>query len=106
MEHPQARAVFGKRKAMVEPVFSHLRGQQGLNRFRRKGLQRVKSEFALHIMAYNLSRAVALLRALLRAFSTVFDRITVLVTKLHPAMSRIKHRFATLEHFRLEREVG
>jgi transposase len=106
MEHPQARAVFAKRKAMVEPVFSHLRGQQGLNRFRRQGLKQVKSEFALHIMAYNLSRAVALLRALLPAFSTVFDRITVLVTRLHLALSRIKRRFAPHEDFRPARAIG
>ena len=66
MQQPQVDAVFGKRKAMVEPVFSHLRGQQGLSRFRRSGLQAVKREFALHVMAYNLSRAVALLRAFSR----------------------------------------
>ncbi len=106
MAHPQARAIFGKRKAMVEPVFSHLRGQQGLNRFRRQGLKQVKSEFALHIMAYNLSRAVALLRALLPAFSAIFDRITALVTRSYLAGSRIQHRVAPHEHFRLERAVG
>lgn len=106
MEHPQARAIFAKRKAMVEPVFSHLRGQQGLNRFRRQGLKKVKSEFALHIMAYNLSRAVALLRALFPAFSTLFDRITVLVTRLHPALSRIRHHFAPHQHFRPECAAG
>jgi transposase len=64
MQQRQVRGVFRQRQAMVEPVFSHLRGQQGLNRFRRSGLKAVKREFALHIMAYNLSRAVALLRAL------------------------------------------
>ena len=46
---------------MVEPVFSVLRGKQGLNRFRRRGLSGVRLEFALHIMAYNLSRVVAVL---------------------------------------------
>lgn len=45
---------------MVEPVFSQLRGRQGLNRFRRKGLAGVKVEFALHAMAYNLGRALVL----------------------------------------------
>lgn len=65
MQQRQMRGIFRQRQAMVEPVFSHLRGQQGLNRFRRSGLKAVKREFALHVMAYNLSRAVALLRALL-----------------------------------------
>lgn len=66
MQQRQVRSIFCQRKAMVEPVFSHLRGTQGLNRFRRKGLRAVKREFALHAMAYNLSRAVALLRAIFR----------------------------------------
>jgi len=64
MQHRQARRIFSQRKAIVEPVFSRLRCQQGLNRFRRSGLKAVKREFALHVLAYNLSRAVALLRAL------------------------------------------
>jgi hypothetical protein len=64
MQHPQARRIFSQRKAIVEPVFSSLRSQQGLNRFRRRGLPAVKREFALHVLAHNLSRAVALSRAL------------------------------------------
>lgn len=68
MQQPQVRGVFAKRKVMVEPVFSHLRERQGLNRFRRKGLGAVKREFALHVMAYNLSRAVALLRGFFPRF--------------------------------------
>lgn len=72
MQHPQARRIFSQRKAIVEPVFGSLRGQQDLNRFRRKGLQAVTREFALHVMAYNLSRAVALLlRALFFFFYAV-----------------------------------
>jgi hypothetical protein len=42
MQHRQARRIFSQRKAIVEPVFSSLRGQQGLNRFRRRGLPAVK----------------------------------------------------------------
>nr|WP_299310972.1 transposase [uncultured Halomonas sp.] len=60
MTHPGAQAVFRQRKAMVEPVFSALRQQQGLSRFRRRGPTGVKREFALHVLAYNVARAVAL----------------------------------------------
>lgn len=72
LEEPQNRKRYAQRKAMVEPVFSQLRLRQGLNRFRRRGLAAVRIEFALHAMAYNLSRAVALgclslVRALLQA---------------------------------------
>jgi transposase len=59
MEHPQAQKRLRQRKAMVEPVFSHLRLRQNVNRFRRKGLAGVRVEFSLQIMAYNISRAIA-----------------------------------------------
>ena len=74
MTHPGAQAVFRQRKAMVEPVFSALRQQQGLTRFRRRGLAGVKRELALHVLAYNLARAVALsLYRLLCAYWMCFD---------------------------------
>jgi transposase len=62
MAQLQARQAFAQRKAMVEPVFSTLRERQGLNRFRRRGLNRVRLEFRLHLMAYNLGRALAYAR--------------------------------------------
>jgi len=58
MEQPGAKQQYSHRQSWVEPVFSTLRGCQGLNRFRRRGLTGVKTEFSLHILAYNLSRAV------------------------------------------------
>lgn len=71
MRHPQAQAIFRQRKAMVEPVFSRLRGQQKLQRFRRRGKAAATREFALHALAHNLSRAVALLRAIYRSLRLV-----------------------------------
>ena len=62
MAQPQARRVFAQRKAMVEPVFSTLRERQGLNRLRRRGLSRIRLEFRLHVMAYNLGRALVYAR--------------------------------------------
>jgi len=50
---------YRQRAGWVEPVFGHLQLQQGLTRFRRKGLDSVKVEFALHVLAYNLRRVVA-----------------------------------------------
>ena len=73
MQHPTAKKVFRQRKAMVEPVFGYLRTVQGLNRFRRRGLSAVKVEFGLHLLAYNLSRAVA------TSFSAILMCIYVLV---------------------------
>ncbi len=61
MQQAQAQQRYLKRQGMVEPVFSQLKCRQGLRRFRRRGLQAVRCEFALHALAYNLSRAVVLL---------------------------------------------
>ena len=51
MQHPQAKKSFSKRQAMVEPVFAYLRDIQGLNRFRRKGLDKVKLARIFHKQA-------------------------------------------------------
>ena len=48
MSHPLAQKACRWRKQMVEPVFSELKGIQGLNRFKRIGLQQVRLEFSLH----------------------------------------------------------
>lgn len=106
MEHPQARVIFSSRKAMVEPVFSHLREQQGLNRFRRKGLQQVKREFALHILAHNLSRAVALLRAISVHLSAVYGRFGVVANIFLKTLTRLMRYFEPDQHFRIALTVG
>lgn len=92
MQHPQARKRYQRRQVMVEPVFSVLRGKQGLNRFRRRGLGGVRLEFALHIMAYNLSRVVAL-AALMRA---IFDhnRVPTAAWALYRLVERVLSEFA------------
>ena len=59
MAHPQAKRIFARRKAMVEPVFASLRERQGVNRFRRRGLRGVRLELRLHVMAYNIGRVLA-----------------------------------------------
>jgi len=75
MKQPAVRAWYSKRKAMVEPVFSHMRGQQGLNRFRRSGLKAVRLEFALHAMAYNLSRMVGICRLVYVLYTLLWTAI-------------------------------
>lgn len=74
---PRVRQWYRQRQGMVEPVFSQLRGSQGLHRFRRNGLKAVRVEFALHAMAYNLSRALALARSFLHALARTPDRLLV-----------------------------
>ena len=81
MRQPRAQEAYRRRKHMVEPVFSELKGIQGLHRFKRRGLKNVRLEFALHASAHNLRRLVALmgpfdaLRRLLQLPRAVFQRL-------------------------------
>jgi transposase len=66
MRHPAARAKYRERSWMVEPVFGRLRAL-GLRRFQRRGLARVRAEFAIACIAYNFKRADAIHEARIAA---------------------------------------
>ena len=56
LRHPAGRAIYQRRKAIVEPVFGVLKQQRGMRQFRRRGLGKVAVEFALAATAFNLTR--------------------------------------------------
>ena len=56
LRSPDGRAMYGKRKAVVEPVFGILKEQRGMRRFRLRGLSKVALEFTLAATALNLTR--------------------------------------------------
>lgn len=56
LRDPVGRAIYGRRKAIVEPVNGVLKEQRGMRRFRQRGLNRVGGEWALASTAYNLTR--------------------------------------------------
>jgi transposase len=56
LRSPAGRAVYARRKAIVEPVFGVLKEQRGMRRFRLRGLAKVGVEMALAATAYNLTR--------------------------------------------------
>jgi transposase len=56
LRDPVGRAIYGRRKAIVEPVNGVLKEQRGMRRFRQRGLQRVGGEWALASTAYNVTR--------------------------------------------------
>jgi transposase len=60
LKQPAAKKLLKRRKVLVEPPFSELQYRQGLRRFRRKGLEKVRVEASLHCIAYNLRRAIRL----------------------------------------------
>jgi len=53
---PAGRAVYQRRKAIIEPVFGVLKEQRGMRRFRLRDLPKVAVEMALAATAYNLTR--------------------------------------------------
>ncbi|HYY72405.1 MAG TPA: transposase [Candidatus Bathyarchaeia archaeon] len=56
LDSAAGRALYRRRKALVEPVIGILKEQRGMRRFRMRGLSKVAAEFALATIALNLTR--------------------------------------------------
>jgi transposase len=56
LRDPAGRAIYARRKAIVEPVNGVLKEQRGMRRFRMKRLDKVSVEWTLASIAYNLTR--------------------------------------------------
>jgi len=54
MKTDEARALYARRQGLCEPVFGILKDQMGARRFLLRGLENVRSEFALLATAFNL----------------------------------------------------
>lgn len=91
MSQPGAQKAYQQRQVSVEPVFAELKGVQGLNRFRRRGLQGTSVEFALHAMAHNLRRMWVLL-GLLKASLCPYFALSGLLNANWRAPSRVHSR--------------
>ena len=59
LRDPAGRAIYQRRKAIVEPVIGVLKEQRGMRRFARRGLSQVAVELALAATAYDLTRHLA-----------------------------------------------
>ena len=59
LRQPAALRQWRRRAGIIEPLFAALRERQRLTRFHRRGLGKVKLEFALHCAAFNLRQVVA-----------------------------------------------
>lgn len=82
MQQPEVQVRYRQRQAMAEPVFGGLRDRQGLRRFRRKGAKAVRLEFAVHVLAYNLGRALAR-----EVFLRIHAGLKLVIRTLYPAPS-------------------
>ncbi|MGC8817737.1 MAG: IS1182 family transposase [Candidatus Hadarchaeum sp.] len=56
----RGRAKYGLRKVVVEPVFGQIKRVMGFTQFHLRGLAKVKAEWALVCLAYNLRRIFSL----------------------------------------------
>jgi transposase len=59
MREPGARARYGKRMAIIEPVFSMLESVMGFRRLTTRHAANVVGEIMLNVLAYNIARLVA-----------------------------------------------
>jgi transposase len=50
------RAIYRRRKAIVEPVLGHIKAARGFDRFRLRGVQKVNGEWTLVTLAHNICR--------------------------------------------------
>jgi transposase len=56
LQHPTARRFYRRRSAMIEPIFGQRKTNLHLDRFLRRGLDAVNAEWALEIIAHNLTK--------------------------------------------------
>jgi hypothetical protein len=62
LDSPQGKKIYAKRKKVVEPVFGNIKHVIGFTSFLLRGLVKVKGEFNLVSMAYNLKKIASYLR--------------------------------------------
>lgn len=63
LRSPQGRALYRRRKSLVEPVFGVLKEHRGMRQFQRRGLAKATVELTLAALAFNLTRLHNLRRA-------------------------------------------
>ena len=51
---PAGRAVYARRKVIVEPVFGQIKAVRGFRRFLLRGLQKIRGEWSLVCLTHNL----------------------------------------------------
>ena len=54
LQTPEGRALYARRKAIVEPVFGQIKGVRGFRRFLLRGLAKVRGEWRLLCLTHNL----------------------------------------------------
>jgi transposase len=58
IDTPEARAIYGQRLAIVEPVFGNIRSQKRFDRFTLRGKIKVNIQWMLYCMVHNIEKIV------------------------------------------------
>ena len=56
IDEPESRRIYGRRLAIVEPVFANLRSNKRLDRFTYRGQQKVNTQRLLYCLVHNLEK--------------------------------------------------
>jgi transposase len=56
IDTPEAREIYGKRLAIVEPVFGNIRSQKGLDHFTLRGKRKVTIQWLLYCTVHNMEK--------------------------------------------------
>ena len=56
IDQPQARRIYSRRLAIVEPVFANLRSNKRLDRFTYRGTQKVNTQWLLYCLVHNFEK--------------------------------------------------
>ena len=51
---PEGKALYARRKVIVEPVFGQIKAARGFRRFLLRGLQKIRGEWRLGCLGHNL----------------------------------------------------
>ena len=63
LDSDQGKAIYSRRKHIVEPVFGQIKSVMGFTSFLLRGLKKVKGEFNLVAIAHNLRKIWLYLKA-------------------------------------------
>ena len=56
IDTPEGRRIYGKRLAVVEPVFGNIRSQKRMDRFTLRGRLKVNIQWMLYCMVHNIEK--------------------------------------------------
>jgi hypothetical protein len=56
IDEPESRRIYGRRLAIVEPVFANLRSNKRLDRFTYRGRVKVNIQWLLYCLVHNLEK--------------------------------------------------